>query len=72
VKDCETTTGQLRGYSRGIRPTLPADPVVRFETTPGEQMQVDWVEFRKGSDPSTPSAPHSATAGQATSNSSST
>jgi transposase len=25
--------------------------VVRFETAMGEQMQVDWVEFRKGSDP---------------------
>lgn len=36
---------------RGVRPTLPIEPVVRFETVPGEQMQVDWVEFRKGSDP---------------------
>lgn len=42
---------QLRAFLRGIRPALPADPVVRFETEPGEQMQVDWVEFRKGSDP---------------------
>ena len=42
---------QLRSYLRGIRPTLPVDPVIRFETAPGEQMQVDWVEFRKGSDP---------------------
>ena len=25
--------------------------MVRFETTPGEQMQVDWVEFRKGAAP---------------------
>jgi transposase len=25
--------------------------VVRFETAPGQQMQVDWVEFRKGRDP---------------------
>jgi transposase len=25
--------------------------VVRFETAPGEQMQVDWVEFRKGRQP---------------------
>jgi transposase len=40
---------QLRSYLRSIRPTLPVDPVVRFETAPGEQMQVDWVEFRKGS-----------------------
>jgi DNA replication protein DnaC len=42
---------QLRRFLRGVRPTLPVDPVVRFETAPGEQMQVDWVEFRKGSDP---------------------
>jgi len=42
---------QLRSYLRGIRPTLPVEPVIRFETAPGEQMQVDWVEFRKGSDP---------------------
>lgn len=44
-------TSQLRAFLRGIRPTLPVDPMVRFETAPGEQMQVDWVEFRKGRDP---------------------
>jgi transposase len=42
---------QLRLFLRKIRPTLPADPVVRFETAPGDQMQIDWVEFRKGSNP---------------------
>ncbi len=42
---------QLRAYMHGLRPSLPADPVVRFETAPGEQMQVDWVEFRKGRNP---------------------
>ena len=42
---------QLRSYLRGIRPALPVDPVVRFETAPGEQLQVDWVEFRKGRHP---------------------
>lgn len=42
---------QLRRFLRSVRPTLPVDPIVRFETAPGEQMQVDWVEFRKGSDP---------------------
>ena len=38
---------QLRAYMHGLRPTLP----VPFETAPGEQMQVDWVEFRKGRNP---------------------
>jgi transposase len=42
---------QLRRYLRGLRPAQSAEPVVRFETAPGEQMQVDWVEFRKGRDP---------------------
>lgn len=42
---------QLRRFLRGIKPTLPEDPVVRFETPPGEQLQVDWVEFRKGIHP---------------------
>lgn len=42
---------QLRRFLREIKPTLPPEPVVRFETAPGEQMQVDWVEFRKGRQP---------------------
>lgn len=44
-------SSQLRAYMHGLRPALPCDPVVRFETEPGEQMQVDWVEFRKGKNP---------------------
>ncbi|MDP1996960.1 MAG: IS21 family transposase [Gallionella sp.] len=42
---------QLRAYMHSLKPALPWDPVVRFETAPGEQMQVDWVEFRKGKNP---------------------
>lgn len=42
---------QLRAFLRTIRPQAAADPVVRFETARGEQLQIDWVEFRKGSDP---------------------
>ncbi len=42
---------QLRSFLRQIKPILPPEPVVRFETVPGEQMQVDWVEFRKGHRP---------------------
>ena len=52
---------QARGYTGGITilrehlatlwPVLPVDPVVRFETKPGRQMQVDWAVIRRGSDP---------------------
>lgn len=42
---------QLRAFLRTLRPALPIEPVVRFETAMGEQLQVDWVEFRKGSAP---------------------
>ena len=42
---------QLRAFLRTLRPAPPAEPVVRFETAMGEQMQVDWVEFRKGGTP---------------------
>jgi transposase len=42
---------QLRAFMRTLRPSLPVEPVVRFETAMGEQMQVDWVEFRKGAAP---------------------
>jgi transposase len=42
---------QLRAFLRTLRPAPAADPVVRFETAMGEQLQVDWVEFRKGQAP---------------------
>ncbi len=42
---------QLRAYMHCLKPTLPVGPVVRFETAPGEQTQVDWVEFRHGHNP---------------------
>jgi transposase len=41
----------LRAYVGSLKPLAPEDPVVRFETKPGEQMQVDWGEFRQGHDP---------------------
>ena len=37
---------QVKACVRQIRPTLPPDPVVRFETPPGHQAQVDFAEFR--------------------------
>jgi DNA-binding XRE family transcriptional regulator len=36
---------QLKAYVREVRPAPPADPVVRFETPPGQQAQVDFAEF---------------------------
>ena len=46
--------GQLRSvqaFMQVHRPTTPTQPVVRFETAPGQQMQCDFVVFRRGSDP---------------------
>ncbi|MFO1399175.1 MAG: IS21 family transposase [Burkholderiales bacterium] len=37
---------QVKACVGQIRPTLPLDPVVRFETPPGHQAQVDFAEFR--------------------------
>lgn len=37
---------QLKEYVRRVRPRPPADPVVRFETAPGQQGQVDFADFR--------------------------
>ena len=37
----------LRNYLRQQKP-LVAEEVIRFETKSGQQMQVDWAEFRKG------------------------
>ena len=36
---------QLKEYVRQVRPQAPADPVVRFETPPGYQGQVDFGTF---------------------------
>lgn len=40
---CITT---VRNYTRTMKPAARPDPVVRFETDPGQQMQVDWGSFR--------------------------
>jgi len=41
----------VRYYLQRQRPAVRPDPVVRFETSPGEQMQVDWMVLRRGKDP---------------------
>jgi len=41
----------LHSYVSSLKPAAPEQAVVRFETKPGEQLQVDWGEFRQGRDP---------------------
>lgn len=37
---------QLKAYVRRVRPRVEPEPVVRFETAPGHQAQVDFAEVR--------------------------
>ena len=37
---------QVKDYVRRVRPAPAPDPIVRFETPPGHQAQVDFAEFR--------------------------
>ncbi|MGF6292537.1 IS21 family transposase [Paraburkholderia youngii] len=37
----------VRKFVVTLRPVPAPDPLVRFETAAGDQMQVDWVEFRR-------------------------
>lgn len=37
---------QVKEYVRRVRPAPPEEPVVRFETPPGKQGQVDFAHFR--------------------------
>jgi transposase len=37
---------QVKEYVRQVRPQPPEEPVVRFETPPGHQAQVDFADFR--------------------------
>jgi len=42
---------RLRLFLRSLRIVRQEEPVVRFETAPGEQMQCDWIMFRRGKYP---------------------
>lgn len=42
---------QPTDYVRTLRPAMPTEPVVRFETDPGRQLQVDFVVLRRGALP---------------------
>lgn len=37
----------VRKFVTTLRPRQTVDPLVRFETPAGDQMQVDWIEFRR-------------------------
>ena len=39
---------RVKQFVRGLVPASPPEPVVRFETEPGEQMQADWATVRSG------------------------
>jgi transposase len=39
----------LKLFVASLRSKEPAPPIIRFETEPGEQMQVDWAAIRRGS-----------------------
>ena len=41
----------LREHLATLRPAIAPEPVVRFETKPGRQMQVDWAVIRRGAGP---------------------
>lgn len=41
----------VRSYVSNLYPLPPPDPVIRFETRPGCQLQVDWCVFRRGKYP---------------------
>jgi len=34
-------------FVRTLRPAAKEDPVVRFETAPGQQLQIDWIEYKR-------------------------
>jgi transposase len=38
---------QLKAYLAVVRPAKKAEPLIRFETEPGQQMQVDFVVFKR-------------------------
>lgn len=39
---------RVKQFVRGLVPVLPPEPVVRFETEPGRQMQADWATVGRG------------------------
>jgi len=44
-------SSMVRAHLRTLKPVAALDPVVRFETPPAQQMQVDWIVFRRSKSP---------------------
>jgi transposase len=42
---------QLKVLVSEMRPAAPIEPIIRFETPPGQQLQIDFVNFRRGPSP---------------------
>lgn len=42
---------QLKEYVRNLRGPAIREPIVRFETPPGHQLQIDFIVFRRGRSP---------------------
>ncbi|MEN9119154.1 IS21 family transposase [Xanthomonas euvesicatoria] len=42
---------RLRQFMRSLRVIRPEEPLVRFETPAGQQLQCDWIVFRRGKHP---------------------
>lgn len=39
----------LRQFLHSLKVPVKVEPIIRFETPPGKQMQIDWAEFSRGS-----------------------
>lgn len=53
IKEMKYTGGisMVRNYLRTLRDNIKPQEVIRFETDPGKQMQVDWGQMRGGKKP---------------------
>lgn len=51
LRGYEGGIAQLRRFIRQYRPEIPIEPVVRFETVAGQQLQIDFTTIRRGKRP---------------------
>jgi len=52
IKSCGYQGGETRvkQFVRGLMPAPAPEPIVRFETEPGQQMQADWAKVGRGAE----------------------